>query len=165
MVKELIDLIKCGDIQKDDKGIRFVLSDKTILKDILSNYKGKTVLCDRLPDKFARSFLRGVFESDGKFSLSRIKMCTRGEEMEAYVRRYINNNTTFKFDETGADSNNVFTINKKEDVESFVKFLYTAGPSVLGFRTLASEISNDPLCAHPDEDKAVLWIHDLLYHD
>lgn len=124
---------------------------------------GTEDVVNHLPDRFARSFLRGVFDgSDPVFSETidfKIKSEASAKLMERMASKYLNTKILSQ-----KKDGYLFHIPTKEAKE-FMQFLYTAGPSLDAYNSKAAQVAGVPLCAHPDEDSAVIWIHDLLFHE
>lgn len=126
---------------------------------------GSENLINHLPERFNRSFLRGVIEGSAPvITENSISFSLSDNHTIKFLQRNISKILGKELLCTLQENTSKFHIQGKEARE-FVKYLYTAGPSLEAYKTRAALLSDAPLCAHPDEDVAVLWVHDLLFYE
>jgi hypothetical protein len=151
-------LSECVDVERP-------LFDSQILSDITEKGNEVDTVVDLLPERYARSFLRGFFEgSKMEMTDDSVTVSILDEKVANYAKRHLSSYYGKQFVYTCKQTGYIFSFTGKEAKE-FVSFLYTAGPSMERTKLSAAKISDRPLCAHPDEDHAIMWIHDLLHHD
>lgn len=148
-----------------DESVIGVISNSVLIKDLLTFNMYTKGFYNVLSERFVRSFMRGVVDSVGSISET-VSFSLQEEGLASYVSRHISKHLGTSIESKYEPESKMYNFTfKNEEAKGVVNFLYTAGPSIEKMKLRAAELVNSPLCAHPDEAHAVLWIHDLLYHE